>query len=383
MSIKLPTYLRLACSLLIIILISYILSELQIVIIPVLFAIIFSVMLFPAAQRLEKWGLTKGLAAFIIVILASTIIGWLMYKLSAQIFSFINDSRTLTLKANDLIDKMQSYIMHKFNIDKSNKTFQLKQQVARLTEISSASLMNIFSFTSVFIANVVLIPLYVFFFLYYRHFFMEFFYKVFALQNKELIDETFQKIYDVVHNWLLGLLFVISIVGSLNSFALLIIGVQNPFFFGFLASFLLIIPYVGIIIGSLIPALVALITMDNPANALAVILVFKLIQIIESNLITPNIVGSRVSLNPFISVVMLLLLGRIFGFSGLILALPLTAILKVIFDTVNDLKPYGFLLGQPKHYHLRKHSFNYITRLKNLTRFKSKVDKQKNTSPEL
>ncbi len=372
MTLKFPYSVRLACGLISIILISYILSTLQFIIVPVLFAFIFSILLYPVNLRFERWGCGKAMASFLTVIVATAIAGLILYLVGTRILSIVRDSESLADKFNELLDKIQSYISMKFGIDKSTLTTQVKQEVSNMKQGGSSPLVNIFTFTSTILIDVFLTPLYVFFFLYYRYFFLEFFYKAFKEQDKEVIDETHQKIYEVVRNWLLGVLLVMGIVGTLNSVVLMIIGLQNPFFYGFIASFLLVIPYVGVIIGSLLPATVALLTMTNPVNAIVIILAFKFIQIIESNFITPNIVGNKVSLNPLISILMLLMLGKIFGLSGLVLALPITAILKVIFDTVPSLKAYGFILGQPQHYHLKKYSFNYLARLRNLNKQETK-----------
>ena len=144
-----------------------------------------------------------------------------------------------------------------------------------------------------------------------------------------------------------GLLTVMGIVAILNSVGLMIIGVEHAWFFGIMASLLMLLPYIGIAIGSVLPALFAIATKDSYWYALAVIGWFQVVQILEGNFITPNIVGGKVSLNPLVSILSIFLFSMLFGFAGLILALPLMAILKVIFDTVPQLQPYGFLFGEP------------------------------------
>jgi len=361
---------RLAAILLSLILIVHILDCLQIVVVPILFSIIFSVMLFPLVIRLEKWGLPKGIATFCSIIIATILLSVIVYFLSTQIIGFVKSGNHLNDRFNYLLNNTQLYITKHFGIEKAVQTQQIKNQLSKLVDNSTVAMVSFFSFTSSFIADIALIPLYVFFLLYYRHFFLEFFYKVFPQQDKVLIDETLDKIHGVVYSWLSGLSLVMLIVGTLNSVALLIIGVQNAIFFGFLAAFLLVIPYIGIVIGALLPAIVALITKDNSWSAIAVLASFWCIQKLEANIITPNIVGGKVSLNPLISIVMLFLFGKLFGLSGLILALPLTAILKVICDTVPALKPYGFILGTAKPYHLKKNARSYLKHLQALKRKK-------------
>jgi len=141
---------------------------------------------------------------------------------------------------------------------------------------------------------------------------------------------------------------VMVIVGILNSIGLLILGIEYPFFFGFLCALLLLVPYVGIIIGSILPALVALATKDSYWYAVGVIGIFGFIQFLEGNYITPKITGTKVSLNAFVSILSIILFSMLWGIPGMILALPITASLKVIFDNTKNMKNIGFLLGEAK-----------------------------------
>jgi predicted PurR-regulated permease PerM len=202
--------------------------------------------------------------------------------------------------------------------------------------------------TTNMLTNLSILPVYVFFLLYYRDLFKQFFYKVFKDVKKAKINEVLCKIYDVVHSYLSGLFIVTLIVGTLNSIGLLALGIPSAFFFGFLAASLLILPYIGILVGSILPIVVALVTKDSPMYAVGVAGVFFFIQMLEGNLITPYIVGSKISVNPLAAILGLFLGGSLWGIAGMALALPLTATLKVIFDAVEPLKPYGYLMGEPE-----------------------------------
>ena len=139
-----------------------------------------------------------------------------------------------------------------------------------------------------------------------------------------------------------------GIVGLLNSLGLLILGIENPFFYGFLAALLLLIPYVGIIIGSIIPAIIALVTKDSAMYSVGVIGLFSFVQFIEGNFITPKITGSKVSINALVAIVSIIGFSMLWGTSGMILALPIVASLKILFDAIPSLEPYGFVLGEPR-----------------------------------
>jgi predicted PurR-regulated permease PerM len=193
----------------------------------------------------------------------------------------------------------------------------------------------------------ILIPIYSFFFLYYRAFFRAFAYKVFNKQSKSFINGLIKKVYKIQQNYLNGLLKVILIVGALNTIGLLALGIDHAIFFGFFAAILMLVPYIGVLIGALLPAILALATKDSAWYAFGVIAIFGFIQFIEGNFITPKITGSKVSINAFIALSSLILFAMLWGIAGMILALPLTATLKVIFDNTPGYEAYGFLIGEP------------------------------------
>ena len=136
-------------------------------------------------------------------------------------------------------------------------------------------------------------------------------------------------------------------MATLNTVGLLLLGIKHAFFFGGLAALLTIIPYVGILIGSTLPILFALATTDSLWYPLGVLMVFVFVQFLEGNFITPNIIGNQVSINPFAAILGLFIGGMLLGVIGVIFALPILAILKVICDEIDSLKPIGYVLGNP------------------------------------
>jgi predicted PurR-regulated permease PerM len=154
-----------------------------------------------------------------------------------------------------------------------------------------------------------------------------------------------ENVQKLVQNYLLGLITVIMIIGIFNTIGLLLLGIDHAIFFAFLTAFLTVIPYIGISIGALLTAIYAFLTKDTPLPALGVVLVLLFIQFLESNFITPRIVGRRVSVNPFVAIVVLLIGQQIWGVAGMILSVPITAILKVFLDANPSTQAIGYFLG--------------------------------------
>lgn len=322
------------------------------ILIPILFSIIFTVILFPLCRLLEKWGFNRLMAS-----LVSVIIGILISVAIAYIF--VSQTINISHNASQIVDKIEvvlkdgeKWANDTFNLSRTELISKGKERLNKAAPEIGSYATQFFGSIGSFLSVAILIPLMMFFFLYYRDFFKEFFVRAFYSVPREKVEKTLSKMYVTLKSYLSGMIIVMTIVAVLNTIGLMILGIEYAWFFGILAALLMLIPYIGIAIGSIIPALFALATKDSYWFALGVIGWFQIVQTLEANLITPNIVGGKISLNPLVSILSLFLFSMLFGFAGLILALPLTAILKVLFDAVTELKPYGFLLSEPEKKYL-------------------------------
>lgn len=334
----------------------FILYILKPLIMPILYAIILAVMVYPAQQFFEKkWRCNRLLATLSSLIIVFFITGLLLTIIYFQLNSLGDNGADYTEKISELYYSSLEYFQKTFNMDKRNSLFSRDLKIESIVKGNFEKVGEFISQSGSVLSNLVLIPIYLFFFLYYRRFFRTFCYKLFRSKPKTFLNQMIEKIYGIQQNYLLGLIKVIFIVGVLNTTGLLILGIDHAIFFGFFAAILLLIPYIGIIIGSLIPALVALVTKDSAWYAFGVIAIFMFIQFLEGNFITPKITGSKVSINAFIAILSLLVFSMLWGIAGMIVALPITATLKIIFDNTPGYEAYGFLIGEPvdKHLHSR------------------------------
>jgi len=340
--------LNLATSLLAICLIVYILYVTQTIVLPILFSVILAVMVYPIARFVERLGLNRVFSTIISLLIAILIFSGITYLIIIQVIDISKDAAMITEKLEVVFNNSIKWVTNTFHISQNELANKALKELESAMSTISKYAMNFFSsFGSVLTASI-LVPIFAFFFLYYRDFFKSFFIKAFKSTPQEKVEETLSKMYDALQNYMVGQLTVMSIVAILNTVGLYFIGIQYAWFFGVLASLLMILPYVGIAIGSIFPAIFALATMDSPYYALAVLGWFQFVQFLEGNFITPNIVGGKVSLNPMVSMLAIILGGMLFGFAGFILALPIAALLKVVFDSIPQLEAFGFLLGDPE-----------------------------------
>jgi putative heme transporter len=349
MDYKLPFIARFAFALISVTILIYWLVILQDILVPVLIAMILSMSIFPLANWLENKGLGRVWAVTITLILFTAIAVGIIWLASTQVANFGEMIPQLEARIINWFNQIQRWGEKTFHIAKQAQIAQLRKYGTGMLSTGGTFFSTALSTTGNLLGNLSLIPIYMFFFLYYRDFFKMFFYKLFNNVSRRRVDSVLTKIYEVIHSYLTGLVTVTLIVGTLNTIGLLALGIDYAVFFGFLAAALLVIPFVGILIGSILPIIIALITKDSPMYAVGVAGVFIFVQFLEGNFITPQIVGSKVSINGLVAIVALLLGSALWGLAGMALSLPTIAILKVIFDSIPDLKPFAYVLGEPDH----------------------------------
>lgn len=328
------------------------------VIVPLILSIILSIMLYPAVLILERrLHYNRLMSTIIVIVLFIIVICAVVTFIGYQIKDVLSKTDLYIARLSELYQEILNYCGQNLGLDQKKILDEKSLKMENLIRNSSMHFEDFLTFSGTLISNLMLIPIYIFFLLLYRKFFIAFVHKAFPKKDNEYLNIILKKIYQIQQNYLIGLTIVMGIVGILNSIGLLLLGIENAIFYGFLGAFLLLIPYIGIIVGSLIPAFVALVTKDSVWYSVGVIGVFSFVQVLEGNWITPKITGSKVNLNAFISILSLVLFSMLWGLVGMVLALPVTATLKIIFDQIPSLKPYGFVMGEPEDEYLKSKGF--------------------------
>jgi predicted PurR-regulated permease PerM len=184
--------------------------------------------------------------------------------------------------------------------------------------------------------------------LYHRRILVNALYKIFPSEQQQTIHGILIGTIQAFFNFVKGMVTVYLIVGILNSIGLALIGISHPVMFGFIASILTFIPYVGILIASLFPISASWVEFNSIWYPVGVILVFSVVQFLEATFIFPFAVGNQLKINTLAIIVMIVLGGILWGPSGMILFIPLTSILKLIADRTKGLELLSILLGDGK-----------------------------------
>lgn len=347
---KLPWYINGTAVLLGLILFFYVLEIGATILIPLTFAFVFSLFLYPICRKLESYRFPRGLAILFCLLIVVGFLYLVFLLVYENIVSFSADLPRMQERGQELVSVLQKFIEDTFKLTSEKQIEWLRQNLRSFANTGGKVLNGLLNGMTTFLAQIFLIPVYTFFILLYRHVFRGFLDRVFDIAHQEKVGLVLNQIQTVIQKYIVGLITVVSIIAVLNIIGLAAIGIKHAVFFGILAAFLTIIPYIGIFIGSMLPIFYALAMTDSLFYPLAVFIWFQVVQMLEGNVITPNIVGSQVSINPLVAMLALLIGGSIWGIAGMILFVPLTAMVKVVFDNVPDLAPFGFLLseGEPK-----------------------------------
>lgn len=342
---QLPFYIQFTFKLLMIFLLCVFLINGQTLFIPLAFAILLSILLLPVTNFLEnKAGLPKPVANLTTVIFALSIIGGLIYLFSQQIATFLNDIPSIRSQLNEHYRTLQQWIQQKFDITAKQQTVMIENATADAKTSSEMIGETFFTITHT-IFYIIMVAIYSFLILHYRHMVKRFLIAIFNKAHEPQILEVLQESKGIVQKYVLGLIMEMGIVALANSIILLLIGVKYAVFLGVFSAILNIVPYVGIIAGIIFTSLVTLTTSPHLSDIVWIIVCFEIVHFIDSNFLMYRIVGSKVKTNALITIIGVVIGGTLIGLPGIFLALPTIAILKIIFDRIDDLKPWGMLMG--------------------------------------
>ena len=349
-----PFYFQATIKLLLVGLIIAFLILAQNILIPFTIAVFLTFLLMPVSRKLEMWHFPKALAILISIILAFAIVAILLYFFVNQILSFVNDWPVLEKTMTAKWESLQQFVSETFHISRIEQKTWLTTKIKENASTGGVLVLGLFSATTSFMASFALIPIYIFFLTLYEDKFKEFVRMVTKEDKNEHVLMVVKKVSQVSQKYLIGIFLDVVILSLLNSTGFLILGLPHAILFGVLISFLNIIPYIGILIGSALPILMAFLTRDAMGYTIAVAGVCIVVQFLDNNFITPYVVGSSVSINPLTATLVLIASSLIWGIPGMILCMPLTGMAKVVCDNVDSLKPYGFLLGEEVNFNEQK-----------------------------
>ena len=341
-TLKFPFYAKLAFTLLSLIAIFTIIYVGQSIIVPILMAGLFAILLGPINNFLEmKVRLPHTVASVLTVALFVMLFATIISVLSWQIADMINDWEKIKRNLNIHYAHLQEMVRDNFNLTRREQNKIIDSTVSDSSQILGTTLVSV---TDI-LFNVALIPIYTFLILLYRTHFMKFLCKLFREDLHGKLEDILFQIKVSVQSYIIGLAIEMIIVSVLTSIGLMVIGVQYAILLGIITGLLNLIPYIGIFFGLALTILISLSGSTDLSIITGILVVNLVVQIIDNNFLVPMIVSSKVEVNAFVSIIGIIIGGAMIGVAGMFLAIPLIAIMKVIFVRVDELKPWGYLMG--------------------------------------
>jgi predicted PurR-regulated permease PerM len=340
-----PFYQQLSLKLLALVLIAAIIYVGQAILVPLAFAILLGILLLPVASFLERKGFSRVMANLLSIFLGILFIGSIIYFLSYQISLFGKDLPSIKEHLANHLITVQKWVGETLNFTPRQQSNFMDNAANKIKSTGSEMLgVTVLTVTQSLLV-MVLLPVYTFLVMYYRDMIRKFLIKVFKDEHEPKVIEVLRESRAIVQGYMIGLIIEMGIVAAINSAGFLILGIRYAIFLGVLAAILNMIPYIGMLIASVFCALITLTTSTELTDIVGVLVILTVVQFIDNNIIMPKVVSSKVKINALITILGVLVGGALAGISGMFLSIPAIAILKVIFDRIDDMKPWGMLLG--------------------------------------
>jgi len=319
---------------------------------------LFSILLLPLASLLErKMGFRRAMAALVAVLILLATAALIIYIVGLQLSNLADDWPQFKIQLEDSLSHVKHWVAVKFHINATKQLTFVKSATSKVLDSGTAMLgVTIVSLSS-FLFFLVFTFIYTLFFLIYRRLIMQFLISVFLEENAQVVHDVVEQVQQILRKYIVGLFIEMCIVSVVVCLVFWALGIKYAILLGLITGLFNLIPYVGIFAATVISVLITFATAATAGKVLLVLVTLIITHLVDSNVLLPVIVGSKVKINPLITLLGVVLGEMIWGASGMFLSIPVIAVLKIIFDRVESLKPWGILLGEPEKISMLKKTF--------------------------
>jgi predicted PurR-regulated permease PerM len=343
--IKLPFYAKVTIFLVGTIALTAILYIGRSIIVPLLFATIIAIMLTPVVRFFVKLKINRLVAIAFVMLLTLLVILAFISLMISQVSRFSDSWPILVEKFTGIVNQNISDAASYYDKDPQKIHDWISKAQGEFIQKGTSAIGPTLVIAGNALIVIFLLPVYIFLILFYQPILMEFIHRLFGSGNHSQVTEIVGQIENVIQRYLFGLVIEAIIIAALDTLALVFLGIEYALIIGILGALLNMIPYLGGLIAVAIPMMVALVTKSSPMYALYVMLAYYVIQLFDNNFVVPKIVASKVKINALFSIAVVIAGNALWGITGMFISIPLLAIIKLVCDHVESLKPFGFLLG--------------------------------------
>ncbi len=286
------------------------------------------------------------MAALSSVLLLITFLGGIFYFLGAQISRLVGDWPMFREQLTNAGTGLQEWVSQKFNVDVQKQASYVHKATAKVldsgTVVAGATLYSVSSMLLFLSFTLV----YTFFFLWYRGLIMKFLIRAFLEKNNELVNDIVEEVQLIIRKYITGILIEMTIVSSAVSIIFSLLGIKYAVLLGLITGLFNIIPYIGMLTAMIISAMITFAVTAATTKVIWIIAVMFGVHVIDYNILLPLIVGSKVKINAMITLFGIIVGELLWGIAGMFLSIPVIAVTKIIFDRIEALKPWGYLMGE-------------------------------------
>jgi len=340
---SLPAYAKASLIMVGLYLFFYTLFVLQDILIPLSFGFLLAILLNPLNNKLMGFKIHKMISISISLIIAILILAGILLLINMQILQFVDMSDQIYERFINLANKVQNWIFDTFGVEKKTQNDKL----LKMLDAGSTYIASAINHSVSFFLNIFLVFFYTFMVLYYKPLLLNFIYEIFDDKHEFKIKMILGNAKLCTQKYIVGLLYEMIIIAILTTTTYLIVGLKFALTIGIIGAIINMIPYIGGIIGILLPLFVYFLTGKGDVQTPIIISIsYLVIQFIDNYFIVPRIVASKVSINSLFSVIIVLLGNSLWGVSGMFLSLIFIGILKIVFENFEPLNALGKIMGE-------------------------------------
>ena len=312
--------------------------------VPLCFGGLLAMLFLPLSRWFENKKIPKGLSILLCISIFLVLITAIIGLISWQITDLAAESTDIENKIRKMSDGIKEYIGAHFGISKK----QQEEIITNQAQQNGGILSNLGSFATGFVVDFILVLVYIFLFMFYRSRIKTFVLQLISSQQKKNTETIIYDIQKVSQQYITGLGMMIVCLWIMYSIGFSIVGVKYAVLFAIICGLLEIIPFIGNLTGTLLAILMVVIQGGGNGMVLGVVITYLIVQFLQTYLLEPLVVGAEVNINPLFTIIILVLGELVWGIPGMVLAIPLLGIVKIICDHIPSLKPYGYLIGSDR-----------------------------------
>lgn len=313
----------------------------------VAYSAFLAMLMAPVSNMFENHRFSRVLSSLASVLIIVSVIAFVIFLLSEQISGVIQDIPKIRSGFEDIINNVQSWISGQFGISFEDQMSTVKEQASGAVSNAGKFLTGLIKGTLSFFGRVLIVLVFTFLFLLQREKYENFVVMLYKQEKRKDARKVLRRISRVAQQYLGGRLISIVFLGILYMAGFLIIGLKNAALIAAITAIMTFVPYIGPVAGGLVPFFLAIIG-GSFNDAVWVVIIISVAQLLDNYFIEPLVVGGSVGISPFFAIFILIIGGAIWGIAGVILFLPILGMLKIVFENIEGLEPYGYLIGDQK-----------------------------------